>query len=138
VKWPCSRAPWLRPGARSVQRELKREIRDGLALARLLKPFGIQPKNIRNGVTVYKGYELEDFADAFSRYLPPAQSATPATAMKDKGLGENSPATSAPDVADKNHDKLNDNNLVADVADKAGDGGDKAVDRTHALEVLKT
>lgn len=39
-------------------------------LARLLAPFGISPKNIRQGDDVVKGYERADFADAWRRYLP--------------------------------------------------------------------
>lgn len=39
-------------------------------LARLLHPYGIFPHPIRLGATVAKGYEVTDFADAFSRYLP--------------------------------------------------------------------
>lgn len=39
-------------------------------LARLLKPFGIRPKQIRIGETTKKGYFRRDFLDAFSRYLP--------------------------------------------------------------------
>lgn len=39
-------------------------------LSRLLHPYGIFPHPIRLGATVAKGYEVSDFADAFSRYLP--------------------------------------------------------------------
>lgn len=39
-------------------------------LSRLLHSYGILPKNIRVGNTVPKGYDVADFADAFSRYLP--------------------------------------------------------------------
>jgi len=39
-------------------------------LSRLLHPYGIFPHPIRLGATVAKGYEVADFADAFSRYLP--------------------------------------------------------------------
>ena len=41
-------------------------------LARLLKPFGISPRDIRLGAQAgIKGYVLADFMDAWSRYLPP-------------------------------------------------------------------
>jgi hypothetical protein len=40
-------------------------------LAKLLKPFGIGPGGIRVGDKTPKGYYLNDFQDAFSRYLPP-------------------------------------------------------------------
>ena len=39
-------------------------------LARLLKPFGVRPGPMRDGQRTGKGYELRDFADAFTRYLP--------------------------------------------------------------------
>jgi len=38
-------------------------------IATLLKPFGITPKAIRGGDKVFKGYEADDFKDAFERYL---------------------------------------------------------------------
>jgi hypothetical protein len=41
-------------------------------LAHCLKPFGIVPGTIRvPDDTTLKGYKLESFKDAFSRYLPP-------------------------------------------------------------------
>jgi hypothetical protein len=39
-------------------------------LARLLKPFGTGPQNIRFNSGTRKGYLREDFADAWERYLP--------------------------------------------------------------------
>lgn len=35
-----------------------------------LKPYGISPKNVRIGDEARKGYELDQFANDFSRYLP--------------------------------------------------------------------
>ncbi len=40
-------------------------------LAARLKPFGVQPGSLRDGAKTGKGYTREQFADAFSRYLPP-------------------------------------------------------------------
>jgi hypothetical protein len=58
-----------------------------IGLARLLKPFGVVPHSIRIGNKTPKGYEKEDFRDAFRRYLraeptsstplSPCRSATP-------------------------------------------------------------
>jgi hypothetical protein len=45
-------------------------------LARLLEPLGIRPKQLRMGDANIRGYELDDFADGFSRYLPNLSSAT--------------------------------------------------------------
>ncbi len=39
-------------------------------LSTVLAQFGIGPKTLRIGTERAKGYELVDFADAFSRYLP--------------------------------------------------------------------
>jgi hypothetical protein len=50
-------------------------------LARKLKPFGIKPRVVRVGDRTPRGYHLEDFQDAFRRYLQmgetTATSATP-------------------------------------------------------------
>ena len=40
------------------------------ALATLLRPFGVQPSNHRFGDLVRKGYLMDDFTEAFERYLP--------------------------------------------------------------------
>jgi putative DNA primase/helicase len=39
-------------------------------LAYLLRDFGIMPRTLRIGEDRAKGYDIADFADAFSRYLP--------------------------------------------------------------------
>jgi hypothetical protein len=62
---------------------------DGRFLSRLLRPFGIQPRNIRLGETVAKGYEKSDFEDAWSRYLLPV-SATAATKLSSQQDGQDS------------------------------------------------
>jgi hypothetical protein len=48
---------------------LRGEPLDARSLARLLKPYGIRPKQIREGEQTHKGYKREDFEDAWSRYL---------------------------------------------------------------------
>jgi putative DNA primase/helicase len=58
-------------------------------LAKLLRPFGIGPENIKIGPDkVAKGYKLERFEDAFARYLapPPNQNATRYQPQKSAGL----------------------------------------------------
>jgi putative DNA primase/helicase len=42
-------------------------------LARMLKPYGVATKTLRNGVAKAKGYGRKDFTDAFNRYLSPSQ-----------------------------------------------------------------
>jgi len=46
-------------------------------LARLLKPFGICSKVIRIGDKTARGYTLNQFADAFERYVSPINTLTP-------------------------------------------------------------
>jgi hypothetical protein len=43
--------------------------RPAMELARHLKRFGVQPKDLRVGDCVYKGYERASFEDSFARYL---------------------------------------------------------------------
>lgn len=54
-------------------------------VARLLSPFGIKSKTIRVGTETPKGYEQDDFMDAWTRYLP-LLSATPPQASNDAGV----------------------------------------------------
>jgi len=95
-------------------------------LAKLLKPFGIRPRNKRLGDTVSKGYELSDFQDAFSRYLPISgdQTATPLQANEIKDLQPNQTATEGSGVAVANAEKPNENAGCSGVAvGSAPDGG---------------
>ena len=39
-------------------------------LAKQLNVYGISPKTVRHGKETPKGYDLEQFRDAFARYLP--------------------------------------------------------------------
>jgi len=76
---------------------------DARKLASMLKPYGIRPHNVRIGNTTPKGYQAEDFTDAFARYVP-GITATPATS-----------ATQEPSEAGL------EGKVVAPVADVAGD-----------------
>ena len=58
-------------------------------LARMLKPFGIQPKKIRFGNATANGYEREDFRDTFARYIPPNEPEHP----EQSSNGADNPAT---------------------------------------------
>jgi hypothetical protein len=78
-------------------------------LARLLRPFAIFPHSIRVDDKTPKGYEREDFQDAFRRYLqvpessptssPGPQSATPQQASTGAASGDVSKRNSNTDVA---------------------------------------
>jgi hypothetical protein len=56
-------APW---------RSLQGEPLDATRLARMLKPYGIKPKKIREGEYTYRGYCRAWFKDAWAWYLPAA------------------------------------------------------------------
>lgn len=103
---------------------------DARGLAKQLKKFEIHPSSVRIGDKTPKGYQLSDFTDAWTRYLPPksasngssphapsgaATSAT--TATRNGEATEKGPLTC--DVAD-----------VADVAASGGEGGLTAMLRT--------
>jgi putative DNA primase/helicase len=58
------------------------EMRDGKPItthgvARLLRPFEVRPTKVRLDAGPLQGYRLEDFDDAFSRYLDAGGAATP-------------------------------------------------------------
>jgi hypothetical protein len=54
-------APW---------RALQGEPLGASRLARMLKPYGIKPKKLREGEDTYRGYRQAWFEDAWARYLP--------------------------------------------------------------------
>lgn len=56
---------------------------DGRGLARLLREYGIKSRVMRINETTVRGYQRSDFADAWSRYVPPlsATSVTSATCV---------------------------------------------------------
>ena len=49
------------------------------ALARLLRPHGIRSAKVRIGERTAQGYKLEDFVDAWERFLPPRPGGTSGT-----------------------------------------------------------
>lgn len=58
-------------------------------VSRILKPFSIKSKTLRNGDKTYKGFELKGFEDVFLRYLPDL-SVTTSQSSKIEGLRDNS------------------------------------------------
>ena len=46
-------------------------------LAKLLRPFGIIPRTVREGGATFKGYYRKAFTDAWDRYLPPDSALSP-------------------------------------------------------------
>jgi 5S rRNA maturation endonuclease (ribonuclease M5) len=60
-------SPW---GARRRSEGL-----DARGLAKMLRPFKVQPKAVRVADKTPRGYHVDQFGDAFARYLPEAQQA---------------------------------------------------------------
>ncbi|MGH8611629.1 MAG: DUF3631 domain-containing protein, partial [Gammaproteobacteria bacterium] len=94
-------------------------------MARLLKPFGIKPKQVRlpSGRTGISGYEREWFADAFNRYLPPEhyphENSTPLQDKQGAGFSHFQNSTGDPVVELSNSLK------------PSQDGGCRGVDLSH-------
>jgi putative DNA primase/helicase len=75
-------------------------------LARLLRPFGLTPENVRIAERVPKGYLRERFAEAWERYLPGG--AQPLHRYSADGIGISralASATTAPSVAARTREK---------------------------------
>ena len=102
-------------------------------IARLLKRFGIKPKTIRTSGGTPKGYSADDLKDVFSRYTPP-QSATNATSLENKGLGDFQSATNQPDVADGKQPNLFKNKDCCGVADGNGGMEEKKINEVPSYE----
>jgi hypothetical protein len=63
-------APWS---------DLRGKPLDSRGLARLLREYGIKSRVLRINETTVRGYQRNDFADAWSRYIPPLATATSVT-----------------------------------------------------------
>ena len=62
-------------------------------LSRKLRPFSVHPRTIRTGVgqdETAKGYQFDDFTEAFGRYLPDTPSADRHTVTTPVNTGESS------------------------------------------------
>jgi hypothetical protein len=87
------------------------------ALARLLRPYGVTSEQWREGERAgIRGYSLESFADAFSRYLPsePLQALRPASDEKSNLFSE--PQQDSPVAVSGNRNPPQQGSLVANVA----------------------
>ena len=105
-------------------------------LARLLSSYEIKPHSVRIGDKTPKGYQREDFEDAWSRYLRtsrvtsphlPGESATAATSLISEEIWQKQNATQDTAVADQNSQEPPSNGLCADVAFSAPRTGEKRV-----------
>jgi hypothetical protein len=103
-------------------------------LARLLKPFGIRSRDIRqHGLAGIKGFYIDTFADAWERYLPPSSgspssnSATPLQPIESSQTPAFQSATEVRFVADKNQRIPHRNQGRSDVADECPPGAGERV-----------
>lgn len=94
-------------------------------LAKLLRPFEISPRSIRIGENTPKGYLLEQFQDAFQRYVPvgdsgaavSAQSATPPHDSTEAASAHFSKRNTEGDVAAAECETPNKDGICGGVAD---------------------
>lgn len=103
-------------------------------IARLLKPFGVKPGVFRGGFQTHRGYVLESFNDAFSRYIPDSF-VTSVTSLKDNDLEGKRSVTSPSNVTDRNSRNTLLFNNVTDVTDGKGELGGK--EQTCDVEVFE-
>jgi len=98
------------------------------ALSKQLKNFKIKSKQKRIGSRNHRAYYLDQFQDAFNRYLStgsPDQSATTLQVNGSKGFSDIQSATHSPDVAVQNQRKANDSKGCSTVALQAGGYAEK-------------
>lgn len=77
---------------------------DARGLAKRLKPYGISPRATRTNDGNLKGYILKDFADAFSRYLPPKDPSQRHNPRKTRGFEDSVPSQGNGSVTDAKHE----------------------------------
>ena len=91
-------------------------------IARLLEGFGIAPSTIRTSAGTAKGYGAEQFADTFSRWLPPIRSVTPSQPAATNGSSDIRSVTTDSNVTDRNVPKATDTNTCDGVTDENPQG----------------
>jgi len=97
-------------------------------LARMLKPLKIVPETIRVGDKTPKGYYLDQFKDAFARYLAAEGAFEPQHRNKADEMGTSDlfqGATAKSDVADRKCEKSNNDGPCCGVAFQKGVAGEK-------------
>jgi uncharacterized protein DUF3631 len=77
------------------------------AVAKLLRPYHIEPRQFRDGQERKRGYSVDQFADAFARYVPssvtPAETVTTVTGQQNEAgfIGDVTDVTIAKSVTDE-------------------------------------
>jgi putative DNA primase/helicase len=108
-------------------------------LARLYKPLGIAPQQIRfTADDSRKGYYFHQFEEAFDRYLPPEGGSEPKQRNKYDEMGTSDTfqtETATDDVSDAKSEKSNNDGQSFNVSDEKGGNGATTLDDT-ALGLL--
>ncbi|MCK4518003.1 DUF3631 domain-containing protein [Candidatus Babeliales bacterium] len=109
-------------------------------LARLLKPFGVKSKTMRIGENLRKGYELEDFGDAFKRYIPLISPISSVTPLQGNNINELDAKQSVTDNNSVTDEKLDNQLNLKDCYDVTLEKGDakkdiKEKNNTGALNI---
>jgi putative DNA primase/helicase len=99
-------------------------------IAKLLEPFCVTPGTIRTTKGMAKGYKLENFSDAFMRYVT-NPSVTPSQVNEIKSLRFDGAVTSTSLVTDQMGQKLNDSRPCDGVTAK-NQGSEQQTDGTPA------
>jgi hypothetical protein len=98
-------------------------------LAKLLKPLKIAPSSIRiDEKRTPKGYYLQQFEEAFSRYLDPAEASEPQHRNNPYETGTSEPfqsATAETEVADRKCEKPSNDGPCCGVAVQKGGSGEE-------------
>ena len=104
-------------------------------VAGLLKGYGIRSRSVRDGDDTAKGYRLDQFTEAFARYLPPAgretppRSVTPSQPNDTKGLAGIFSVTTDRAVTDKDRPNPLNANTCAGVTDETPFGGGGGIEQ---------
>jgi hypothetical protein len=94
---------------------------DARGLARHLRPFGIEPHNLRTDGQVLKGYDRADFEGPWENYLPADLSATPLQTNTGAGSSDFSSRYTRGNVADEKCEIANENGPCSGVAVPEGE-----------------
>lgn len=97
-------------------------------LSKRLESFGIGRTTFRIGTSTAKGYRLEDFKEAFKRYLPEKgdKIGNTVTSLNNKDIYADKSVTHHQSVTDKKEDKALINNDCYRVTDKNSGTGERA------------
>ena len=85
-------------------------------LARLVRPFGIESRNLRTEGQILKGYDRVSYEEAWATYLPLDPAATPLQSNAGAGSSDFSIRYTGENVADRKHEIINKNHGCSRVA----------------------